>query len=56
MLFLVSLVAFALYCRRKSHSFIGTGRVTDIEAWSLKAAISWVATTCITLLVIIEVI
>lgn len=51
---LLLLVALAIYCRRKSHSFIGTGRMAEIEAWSFKASLSWAATGAISLMMILE--
>ncbi|MCQ6958243.1 hypothetical protein [Mucilaginibacter aquariorum] len=38
------LVAYGWYCRNRSQSFIGSGRVTDIETWHMKATLSWIAT------------
>ncbi|TSD67849.1 hypothetical protein FFF34_010810 [Inquilinus sp. KBS0705] len=43
----VLIIAFALYCRRRARSYVGTGRVTDIEAWQVKATISWIAAFCL---------
>ena len=40
----ILLIAFGMYCRHRSNSYIGTGRVTDIEAWYLRANIAWVST------------
>lgn len=40
----VLLAAYAVYCRNRARSFVNTGRLTDIEIWSMKATISWVAT------------
>ncbi|MBD1393072.1 hypothetical protein [Mucilaginibacter glaciei] len=42
LMLIISLVVLALYCRNKSQSYIGTGRVAEIEAWSIKAAFSWI--------------
>ncbi|MFA6084915.1 hypothetical protein [Mucilaginibacter sp.] len=41
---------------RKSHSYIGTGKVAEIEGWSLKATASWITTGTLTLLMVMELI
>jgi hypothetical protein len=48
------LIAYALYCKRKMNSYIGTGRVNDIEIWSFKAAVSWIATFALTIMLILH--
>lgn len=45
---ILSTMAFAMYCRQRSKAFIGTGRITDIEAWALRANLSWVFCAVIT--------
>ncbi|WP_374950701.1 hypothetical protein [Mucilaginibacter sp.] len=49
-----SLIAYGVYCRRKSHSYMGTGRVTDIEQWYIKGTLSWVALFMLVLLALID--
>ncbi|WP_162499812.1 hypothetical protein [Mucilaginibacter terrigena] len=50
------LIAFALYCRRRSTSYIGTGRVAEIDAWYNKATVTWLFTICLSLALIIKLI
>ncbi|TWR27394.1 hypothetical protein FPZ43_12995 [Mucilaginibacter pallidiroseus] len=49
-----ALVGYGAYCKRKSNSYIGTGRVADIELWELKAIATWVVTFCIIVALLIE--
>jgi hypothetical protein len=46
---IISLLAYGWYCRRRSNSYVGTGRVAEIETWTIKAAISWLAGIALTL-------
>jgi len=48
------LIAYGIYCKRKVNSYIGTGRVNDIEIWSAKAAASWTATFVLTLAMLLN--
>lgn len=41
---IVFLGVYAAYCRRKANSFVGTGRVTDIQEWATKSTIMWIVT------------
>nr|WP_067059499.1 hypothetical protein [Mucilaginibacter sp. L294] len=41
---IVFLGVYAVYCRRRAKSFVGTGRLTDIESWAIKSTIMWIAT------------
>ena len=50
----LSLVAYGIYCKRKSNSYIGTGRVAEIESYYYKATIIWIVTFCISIGVIIN--
>lgn len=54
--FLIATVVFAygMYCNRKSRSFAGTGRVADIEAWHIKAVLSWIATFGLSLVAVVN--
>lgn len=51
---ITALVAYAIYCRQKSHSFTGTGKVAEIEAWHLKSVISWIATFGLSLAAVVN--
>jgi len=53
-LVLTAPVAFGYYCNRKSKSFVGTGRVAEIEAWQLKSVISWIATFALSLVAMVN--
>ncbi|QHS55986.1 hypothetical protein GWR56_10735 [Mucilaginibacter sp. 14171R-50] len=48
--------AYGLYCRKRYISFLGTGRVTDIQTWELKATLSWIATSVLVFAMIIPLI
>ena len=57
LLFLIVLfIVLGIYCVRKSQSYIGTGKVAEIEGWSLKATASWITTGTLTLLMVMELI
>lgn len=43
-LIFVILIMYGNYCNRKSRSFAGTGRMADMEAWSIKAVLIWITT------------
>jgi len=47
---------FAIYCRKKSKSFVHTGRVTDVVEWHTKSTLSWIFTFFILLAIIVPVI
>ncbi|MET3978866.1 hypothetical protein ABIB62_001435 [Mucilaginibacter sp. UYP25] len=49
----VLLIAFGVYCRHRSNSYIGTGRIAEIETWYLRANVAWVSTACLSLGVVI---
>jgi cbb3-type cytochrome oxidase subunit 3 len=53
-LLFLGLIAYALYCKHKMNSYIGTGRVNDIEIWWLKSAVSWIATFALTIMLILH--
>jgi hypothetical protein len=53
---LISLIACGIYCRHKLQSYKGTGRVADIEQWSVKETISWIVTFGITIGLIIHIV
>ncbi len=38
------LAAYAVYCRNRAKAFAHTGRLTDVEIWSMKSTLSWIAT------------
>lgn len=40
----VLLAAYAVYCQSKARSFANTGRLTDVQDWSMRATLSWIAT------------
>lgn len=46
---IIALVAYGWYCRSRSNSFVGTGRAAEIEMWTIKAALSWLAGIALTL-------
>jgi hypothetical protein len=50
----IFLVTYALYCRNRYHSYIGTGRVTEIELWQTKATVTWICTFCLSLALVIK--
>jgi hypothetical protein len=50
---IVMIAAYGVYCRSRANSFVGTGRVTDIHTWALKANISWIASFVLAIAMII---
>ncbi|AMR34365.1 hypothetical protein A0256_24375 [Mucilaginibacter sp. PAMC 26640] len=40
----IGLVIYGIYCRRKLHSFEGTGRVAEMEIWYFKQVLTWILT------------
>ena len=52
----VMLISYGLYCKRKAKSYMGTGRVAEIEEWLIKATISWLATFGLTIALIVSII
>ncbi|MEO7214787.1 hypothetical protein [Mucilaginibacter sp.] len=53
-LLIMAVFAFGSYCNRKSKSFVGTGRVAEIEAWYVKSVISWIATFGLSIVAIVN--
>jgi hypothetical protein len=51
---LILLIILGIYCRRRYNSYIGTGRVTEIEAWYARATFAWVGTFCLSLVIAIN--
>jgi hypothetical protein len=51
---IVLLGVYAAYCRRRANSFVGTGRITDIENWALKSTIMWIVTFMLALVMSIQ--
>ncbi len=43
---------YGIYSRGKYKLFLGSGRVPELQAWSAKASISWVASVILTILMI----
>lgn len=50
----VLLISAGVYCRRRSRSYIGTGRVNEIEAWYTRATLAWVCTFCLSIALVIK--
>jgi len=40
----IFLGVYGAYCHKRAKSFVGTGRLTDIENWAIKSTIMWIAT------------
>ncbi|WP_143822308.1 hypothetical protein [Mucilaginibacter pedocola] len=51
---MTALVAYGFYCNRKSKSYIGTGRVADMEAWNIKETMTWITTFGLSVVAIIN--
>ncbi|MEB0302986.1 hypothetical protein QN348_19060 [Mucilaginibacter sp. 5C4] len=45
---------YGIYSRSKYKLFLGSGRVPELQAWSAKASISWVASVILTILMIAQ--
>jgi hypothetical protein len=37
--------SFAAYCQKKANDFVNTGRITDVNAWTMKSTVSWIASS-----------
>ena len=53
-LLIAGLIFFGFYCRQKSNSYAGTGKVAEIEAWHLKSIITWIATFGLSLFALVS--
>lgn len=51
---MMGLIAYGFYCNRKSKSYIGTGRVADMEAWNIKEVVTWIATFGLSVVAIVN--
>ena len=52
---IIGVLVYGLYSRRKYRSFLGSGRVPEIQEWSAKATVSWVASIILSLLMIAQI-
>jgi hypothetical protein len=50
------LISAGLYCRRRSNSYIGTGRVAEIETWYTRSTLAWICTFCLSMALVIKLI
>ena len=50
----LALVAYGWYCRQKANSYIGTGRVAEIESYYYKATAVWIVTFCLSVGVVMH--
>ncbi|MES2060604.1 MAG: hypothetical protein V4456_01705 [Bacteroidota bacterium] len=50
----ILLISAGMYCRYRSRSYIGTGRVNEIETWYTRATLAWVCTFCLSVALVIK--
>ncbi len=50
----VLLISAGVYCMRRSKSYIGTGRLTEIETWYTRATLAWVCTFFLSVALVIK--
>ncbi|MFD0793519.1 hypothetical protein ACFQZX_07805 [Mucilaginibacter litoreus] len=49
----LSVMTYAMYCKYRSKSFLGSGRITDIQTWAIKANVSWAISVVLTVVVVL---
>lgn len=50
----IMLISLGIYCRLRSRSYIGTGRVSEMEAWYTREALAWLGTFCLSIALVIK--
>ncbi|RFZ85924.1 hypothetical protein DYU05_10165 [Mucilaginibacter terrenus] len=54
LILIICIGAFGVYCYRRSKSYVGTGRVSDIERWAGSATLSWIISFCLSLFALVS--
>lgn len=52
----VCAAGYGIYSRKKYQSYLGSGRVTDIQSWSAKASISWAISIILSMIIVAQII